>query len=436
MNRRYRMLVVHHSADMDGLMSGAIAKKALEIVSKELDFDAEHVGYNYGTDPKQDKWLDIIAEPYDHYQFIDVTPPLDWIEKTFSMKGQTLRLDNGPWHPVVEVFDHHPFVYKGWQQLIGDMTEAMKDTEDWPSDHVKWWFCSDESGAKIYHNSLYEMRFWIDPLIDRLNMDGNVIGRIRNLLPKRKMRSAIREGLDRWLTQKYFQPIVDMVSRFDTWGWYAEWSAIPAAQRDESWAQRSMDPLAFNEWFYGLERSDFNMQFVYDCFFGRNAGNWKDIKWKSHEAVLGAWEPNWVDKTNVGWRYLRDKQKAARNKDYTMVILPGVGPKGNPVHCVTCQGQADHYNSQFIRELKTDTDRMASMHLHDWMPASEVLMSYKIDFIKRVVKLSFRDIGGNINCAELASNVGLDNGGGHEGSAGCRIGLDRFMLLFNNNNRP
>lgn len=80
------MAIVHHSADVDGNMSGYLLKLIYP--------DADIYGYNYEkyNPEKLAGW----QTGYDHVVFGDITPPIDWLKDVVS---ENVRID---------IYDHHP----------------------------------------------------------------------------------------------------------------------------------------------------------------------------------------------------------------------------------------------------------------------------------------------------------------------------------------
>lgn len=81
-----KMAIVHHSADVDGNMSGYLLKLIYP--------DADIYGYNYEkyNPEKLAGWQTC----YDHVVFGDITPPIDWLKDVVS---ENVKID---------IYDHHP----------------------------------------------------------------------------------------------------------------------------------------------------------------------------------------------------------------------------------------------------------------------------------------------------------------------------------------
>jgi hypothetical protein len=404
-NKTYKMLVVYHSADMDGLMSGAIAKMAMNIIRSELLLDVDFAGYNYGIDPQKDKWLDFEKNGYDHYQFIDITPPLAWLEGISDLIN--VRNEVVSWVPVIHMFDHHKGVLDNFME--SESAYRLLGGEGLYPCVLRYFFSGVESGAMIYLNSLTENGFWIDELIDGLSIQKYKQTGLQRIFPKMRARKEIRERTEKWLTNEYVFDLVKLVTKYDTWRWYPEWKVESA-----SWQAKvpneytSMKPLALNQWFYGLSKEDFNMEFVVDQFFFGNNG----------EGIKGKWKPSYENKLISGFAKIAENFKVAKNKGYSYVIFNGT-------RVCLVHGSLSFFESEHVMSLKTEAEK-APTEENYMIRSCEVLMSYKIDFTDMICKYSFRQIGVPFDCAKFAAAVGKDNGGGHEGAAGCRTSFADF----------
>ncbi len=118
------ILVVHH-IDLDGIMSGAIARRLFDLMKIEV----EYVTYNYGTDETKDLFLNkFYADKYEMIIFIDVTPPIWWYDEIE--------------HTPIVVFDHHKQAYDDFKENVV------------LNDKITYLFKENWCGAKIfYHQS-------------------------------------------------------------------------------------------------------------------------------------------------------------------------------------------------------------------------------------------------------------------------------------------
>jgi hypothetical protein len=408
-NENYLMLIVHHSTDMDGLISGAFALQAMKILRSEFRLNVKVVGYNYGKDTKVDEWLDTNQVRYDHYQFIDVTPPLEWIEKVSDSILTDTYGDNSGWNPMIELFDHHKGVYD--KIVESDRCLALMGLDYGDRLAMQYYYSPNECGALIYLNSLTSNKFWLDNLVSRLTNEESINKAIRQIFPIKYGKKQVRKQLDMWLTNKEVFDLAKIVSKFDTWAWYAEWiEAGSVGSENSPWVMR---PLALNEWFWGLDRDCFNADWVNQQLFGTNCGDW---------LPSNIYRPNYEKMVSYGFSQIARKVKEAKNKMYSFAYFDGM------VSVITA-GSISFYESEYIRSLRGNAPKEGTESIQWAIDNSLVLVSYKLDLTKWVCKYSFREIGANFDCASLAAKVGKDNGGGHFGAAGCRTTVDEFYGL-------
>lgn len=183
--KQSKIAIIHHNKDADGLMSGYLADKVFGIFKENsngvIDFDL--IGYNYEKDEESTPWLNIKANPYTHYVFIDVTPPIDWIKK-IQNKIATKEIN-------VAIFDHHINIYNEFDEagLIG-------------FDYV---FDEKMCGASIFYESFMVMSRtsrYFEHLTNGLKIDSYTI-----------------KELFEFLVNDNLAKFVYLVQDYDTWAW-------------------------------------------------------------------------------------------------------------------------------------------------------------------------------------------------------------------------
>lgn len=212
-----RFAIIHHDGDLDGLMSGTIATKVFEtiFVNSNENFTYDIIGYNYGKDPIKDSWLDVgsFMEPYTHYQFIDVTPPLSWLKE-----NQDLIISG---KINVTIFDHHENAYVEIFKELPNIVASI---------NFSYFYTKDYCGALIYNNSLFfSSGNWIE-----------------KFFPDEDENHNIQTELKYILHEKEFKKLLHNVDSYDTWKW----------KNVESEENINWFALAINEYF--LQFKDVN----------------------------------------------------------------------------------------------------------------------------------------------------------------------------------
>lgn len=207
-----KVAIIHHNGDMDGLMSGTLAKLTWETIQ---NFNSEVVynifGYNYGKNPDEDVWLDYLSNEYDYYQFIDVTPPITWLT-AMSVRKSTIH-----------IFDHHKPVFEQIQTL----PIARNNNESFI-----YYFNENYCGVYIY---------WLE-LLSKINfIDDSLLTNKENIL----------NNLRKFIDTTFYYELIKLVDQYDTWKWQNNENAI-------NW-----NALYVNEFFLNYKTID---EFYQICF--------------------------------------------------------------------------------------------------------------------------------------------------------------------------
>lgn len=187
MKTKPNILIIHHSADLDGLTSGTIATKLFEIFKElsPLEFTHQVIGYNYGKNPEIDTWLKSSENQYTHYQFIDITPPLFWLELNQD------RILTG--EIKISIFDHHQSAYNDIRNLLPLVFK---------SHNFEYYFDVKYCGAFIYHEMTCGM-----PSIWIRNIFGN------------NAYDLFNKQIKKYFETYEFLDLVSLVDSYDTWKW-------------------------------------------------------------------------------------------------------------------------------------------------------------------------------------------------------------------------
>ena len=126
-SKQQKIALIYHSADSDGLMSGYLLSK---IFRDEIELEnADLIPYNYGTD---DNFLR--NREYIRYIFVDITPPIEWLEANIDKIGKEFE---------IEIFDHHA---PKFDEIFGKFSNLF-------GKGITYNFCDTMSGCKILFNN-------------------------------------------------------------------------------------------------------------------------------------------------------------------------------------------------------------------------------------------------------------------------------------------
>lgn len=125
---KIKTIIVHHSGDNDGLMSGTIAYQMYK--SEIKNGTVVLYGYDYQD---RAKWMDdvesLLADDYTLYlQFIDITPSVEWLTSVKDYIADSFL--------KIQIFDHHEMRYN--------------DIMDLKLPYIDYHFSTAWCGSKIY----------------------------------------------------------------------------------------------------------------------------------------------------------------------------------------------------------------------------------------------------------------------------------------------
>lgn len=202
MENNFRVLILHHNKDMDGVFSGALSYIFFKTLSKKLfnvylEFDV--IGYDYGKDESIDLFLNIdIAKHYHYIQFIDVTPPEEWLTKIIETNIK------------VDIFDHH-IICEQYKEKFEDFSEQT---------NITIYYDKLICGAKLFYNETLD-GFWYNKLITYIKL--SVFEKFDSYDVFMKL-SNIGGGMSS-INVDY----INLVDSYDTWKWKNEFPNEPKA---------------------------------------------------------------------------------------------------------------------------------------------------------------------------------------------------------------
>lgn len=365
MKENIKIAIVYHNQDMDGLMSGALAKLTFETIKKfipEIEYDI--IGYNYGKNPDEDIWLDSINNHYDFYQFIDVTPPIEWLS-LMSVRES-----------IIYIFDHHKPVYEQIQKL--SITSRLNNL------YFHYYFNENYCGVYIYWKELLSKDNWLNDYFW-----------LNNLIKDKEIKQHIISELKTKIDTNFYFDLIQLVDQYDTWKWQDNENNI-------CW-----NALYVNEFFLNFKTIEdfYNVCFCFDFNIPYILKHGKRIsEFKNNESL--------------------------NKKHYIKVI------NGETICIINDKASIYHINNvkdkiKLSLENEKLTHEFFDKKLDEYRFVSCIIFYHDIDFGNDIpmINLSVRQIEENFDCNNFVKGF-FGIGGGHRGSAGCRIELNKFLKLI------
>jgi oligoribonuclease NrnB/cAMP/cGMP phosphodiesterase (DHH superfamily) len=370
MNKKFKVLVVHHNNDLDGIFSGVLATKFYEIFSREVPneyFEYEIVGYNYGKDESVDTWLNPFDKDgfkkYDHIQFIDVTPPIKYFDNVFKLMHDR--------ELCVEIFDHHQYAFNS-------IMDIFKEDESLVNDNLIYHYHGDKCGAKIFYDCVIHDNFWILMLNENINYNTNIFNDKEKTL--KKYTKNIRESIDNSFITKSISYLIDLVDSYDLWKWKNE-------------TPNNIDALALNEYFLQWDYETVIYEKICECIL------FNYTKKQILENVL-----------HKGHRMIEFKTLESFKEKHILLDL-------YDIKFVVVNAKANVYSIDNILSKFGDEYSFA-------------LFYKNMDFVNGVVNISLRSINNDFDCNAFVKKITDNNGGGHKSASGGQMKISKFIDLL------
>lgn len=376
-------LIIYHSKDLDGLVSGSLLKNYYEGAVDNLKM----IPYNYETENID--FIDLQVEYIDFYNliiFVDVTPTKDWLEKYKEIVIS--KYDNIEMSKKLIFIDHH-------KQKIDELFEVIKNdnriSSNFYSNHVELNVDNKNLNAKI-QNYVNDKNF--ERYIHNLNAIGTlniefIISRKSesNLMMSATMLAYIYLiNLDKNNTEFYekiFQ-FIFYISEYDVWN--------------------------FNEENYDILIKELVIYFHYGLFSDIE----NDLKQENYDYILSYLcnhifhnVNKWLDKGEIIYREKIEIMKLKRNYHLfndNFIIIYGDYPE---------------YVLQEFLKIK----------FANYVIDGLIFIGFKYDENKIV--LSIRQCHNkNFNCIKFVKYLTNDNGGGHFAASGGSINYNEYKYLF------
>lgn len=395
LSNNYRVLIVHHNADMDGLASGAFANNLFQQIKKvetempqknQLTYDI--VGYNYEKFDESEnhlKWMKNTYLNYDYIQFIDITPPMNWIEENIN-------------NMKIDIFDHHKSAFE-------TIRETFVTHANWKN--IAYYFDENYSGVWLYHYftlmfsskvSLRKNKYIIDEEIEKtwiyqriisvlfpgkINQSSNIFMDIFGSTDNKVNHTKIfiqRLYENTFNLLRDWKIVVEIISKYDTWKWYENRTITVNNDMGSAY-----NPLFLN--------AGFMLMYKYFDNIGRDNN------------IYGIY--------NIPYAELIEKGK------------------------LLCDDAANRIPSKFaIRQFDSAwilfvNDKLNFFTTEKFKHSdSDVICYYNFDIENNKVNLSFRSLSDKVDCSALVKLFTNGNGGGHFGAAGGSMTISEFIKFF------
>lgn len=390
-------LTIYHDADMDGVTSGILALKLRELVlinkSIVVHEDAlswDIIGYDYGKDSNIDTWLNLIDSNgellYDNIQFIDITPPLEFITKAIPYMNEN-KLN-------IHIFDHHE---NAFNSIIEELNKNEFLININPS--FSYFFDPNFSGAYIFKYFILNNNDWIFKLFGfyfnyvMFESKNIFIEFYKKTIHKHvdefaQIKNTFDIEIQKAFNNEHINKFVDNVSTYDTWKWYES--------KDEK------IPLALNEAFMQTWKSEVNedLLMMVKKFFVLS----------DHGYTFSPYIFNTL--LHTGYDIVDYKQNESFSTKHELVTF-------FDKKLAIINNRANFYDSENIKELYPNGDVVGVLYCNP-------------EYVFDSIKLSIRIIDDKTDGNELMKLITENNGGGHKFAAGGKTKLTRFLYLIEN----
>lgn len=370
-----KIAVIFHSGDMDGLTSGALATRTFDLLKSnfpDLSLDYEIIGYNYGKNPEEDLWLDFNKGFYDYYQFIDITPPIEWL-KTMKPLIESNKVK-------IEIFDHHKPVYNEIQKL--EITSGI----------FHYYFDENYSGAYIYYVNLLMPKPWYYILVHDLFGATSIIDKFSIKKRYRDFLILLKSRID----TNYLFDIVKLVDSYDTWKW----------KNNE---KQNYDALALNEYF--LQHKD--VKSYYEILFNQNF----DIS-----LML-----------TYGWTMIKINMRLASERKHFFFNWKYKNQNFIIINSKANVYDIDVVNEIKTEALNQELGQILNPELEQYSNIKAILFYNNIDFSSNKINFGVRQIDKEFDCNDFIKEFTNGNGGGHQAASGGQMCLTDFIKLTTKN---
>ena len=388
--KTYKVAIIHHSADLDGIFSGALAYlfwdnvRTIMSKNKHINVEFDLIGYNYGKDTTIDTWLDPFEDgvcKYDYVQFIDINPPMFWIEKVKELIIADVM--------YVEIFDHHKAVHDEISSKFPELFFLKQ---------FNYYFSADYCAAYIFFSTFYDLDWFKKLYKSKLAQTGIFKG-----LTSSNLLKNIEETITKLITLTNSR-MMNLVDSYDTWKWKIS---------------NNSDGLAINEYFLLFKPETDGIENAIQFLITGNETKLESIITKGYELI-------------------RIKEIFAKNQKHSIIEIAYnnklekfiiINDKANTYSIDVVESKILQALSQPCSGPENDAE------LERYVNTKAIIFYNNIDFVKGTINLSFRHVDKSFNVSDFAKYICQGNGAGHFGAAGGSMRLDMFLHLIQTNNK-
>jgi len=393
--KEFKVAIIHHSADMDGLFSGSLASIVFEIIKsklqKECNIDYDIIGYNYGKDSSIDTWLNInIANQYDYIQFIDITPPEFWLD----IINEDLNFFN---KTQIDIFDHHKSAF-----------EIIKSKFPLIYNHINfnYYFDSEYCASYIYFVNLFASKNrWFDKLITtKVLFSKSFIRRFE----VNKLISVIKSDINLLLNTKNNNNLLKIVDLYDTWKWKNNQKEpiLEALYLNEYICQYKSDDIILGISILLEKSPEHNLNIILGK--GKLISEYKKLLSEKQKHLLIKFE---------------ESENSPKNNEYFILI----------------NDKANSYSIEKIENIKFKaicqplSGPNHDTNLEKYISVVAIIFYNDMDIPNNKMNISVRGIFKQFDCNLFVKWLTNNNGGGHFSAAGGSLTYNQFFNLIDKN---
>lgn len=373
--KKFKVAVIHHNNDMDGFISGCLARRYFDMYmgfTGADNIEVDIIGYDYEKTVEEASWLNLIDEKnnlkYDYIQFIDCTPPIKFLHeyKDWICDGEL----------KIHIFDHHE---AACQKILLDfvISNRLQDSKQF-----KIFFNKETCGAKIYWSSLITHVLIPDFFSKGLKHTDSLLGVVFDSFNNKKILKDFQKSVTSYFVTTEFANFIQLVNDYDLWFWY-----------------NNMEPKGWNAMYLN--------EFLTQIYRSNNPTKSIDVIYQQFFL-----SPKFMPNEMIQAYLNRGESIAALKEDFskqTKIVVYNM--LGKTIAII--QGKVQFF----------ETERVINEY-----PNVDGVLYYSFDLEKQIVTMSLRQCKKHFDCNVFVRLlVGPENGGGHPGAAGGAMSIIEFL---------